>query len=141
MSMEHMHEYVKTVAAIVPAIPESGAFTATEVDTTGGYDRIQFIVQTGAVSAGSTLTCKVQNAITSGGTLADVTSAALVALDSSDASKVFVIDVPVSNSRPFYKLVGTAGVSTVAVSAVANLYKGTKTLPPDAAFATQLIVV
>ena len=141
MSMEHVHEYVKTVKAIAPAIPSSTAFTATEVVATGGYDRIQFVISTGAIAATSTLSCKVQNSVTSGGTLADVASAALAALDSGDAGKIFVIDVPVSNTRPYYKLAGTAGVSTVALSAVANLYKGTKTGPPDSSFATQLVTV
>jgi len=141
MSMEHMHQYVKTVTALDPVSVTSTAYTGAEVDSRGGFDRIQFVIQTGDIASTAGLTVKVQNSVTSGGTFADVTSAALTNLVSTDTGSVFLIDVPVSNTRPYYKLVGGSTNGAVVASAVANLYNGTRTMPPATTIYGQVKVV
>jgi hypothetical protein len=100
-----------------------------------------FILSTGAVAATGVLNVKIQNSATSGGALADITGAAIAEISTATAgSKVYVIDVPVSTTRPFMKITGAVTADTAANSIVCALYCG-KDYPVDTAYATQLVTV
>lgn len=124
----------KIVPAIVPTAGSVAAITAVEVNCTG-FDRVCYILGTGAAASGATLTLKVQEAAATGmGTPADVTGAALVNLAAATgASKVFGIDCRVNPAKPFQILVGAVGTQTFANGAVAILYEGSGTYPKVAA--------
>lgn len=130
---------VKVVPAIVPTVGSVADITAVEVDCTG-FDRVCYILGTGAAGSGATLTLRVQEAAATGmGTAADITGAALTNLAAATgASKVFGIDVRVNPAKPFQILVGAVGTQTFANGAVAILYEGSGTYPKTAA--TQAVI-
>lgn len=139
MRNTRLSDKVKAVLACVPSAGAATAMTAVEVNGTG-YDRALYILQTGAQATGGTMTLKIQDSATSGGTFADLTDAALANLGASSGSKVYVLDVPVISTRPFQKIVGVIGTDTIANSIVCILYKG-KNYPVATSYATQAIVV
>jgi hypothetical protein len=100
-----------------------------------------WLVQTGAAATGATIDFKIQSATATGGTFADVASAALTqVLAATGASKVFAIDMPVNPAKPFMIPVGVVGTDTFANSAVAILYRGTA-YPVDTTYCTELITL
>jgi hypothetical protein len=129
---------VKVVKGVVPTAGGTGAVTAVEVDGRG-YSRCMWIIATGAAATGATLSAKIQNSATTGGSFADVASAASAGLvAASNASKIHVIDHAVVSARPFMKFVGTVAVDTFANAVIAILYNGID-LPVDTAYATELV--
>ena len=125
---------MKVVPAIVPTAGSVGAITATEVDCTG-FDRVCYILGTGAAATDATLTLKVQEAAATGmGDAADITGAALTQVKAATgASKVYAIDIPVNPAKPFQKAVAACGTANVTVGAIAVLYEGSGTFPKVAA--------
>jgi hypothetical protein len=130
---------VKIVPAVVPSAGSVAALTAVEVDGTG-YNRVLWVLQTGAQAVGGTLSFKIQNAAATGGSFADQTSAALVSLGASAGSKIYTLDAPVDPTRPFMNVVGAVGTDTIANSVIAILYKGSS-YPVATTYATQAVVV
>jgi hypothetical protein len=131
---------VKMALACVPSAGAATTMTAVAVDGTG-FNRCAFVVQTGAAAAGATLDLKITQSETTGGSYTDITSAALTQLAAaSGASKVFVIDVPVLSTKPFFKISGSVGTDTFANSVMAILYRNVET-PIATTYATQYVVV
>lgn len=130
----------KIVPAIVPTAGAVKAITATAVDCTG-FDRVCYVLGTGAAGTGATLTLKVQEAaVVAMTSAADITGAALVNLAAATgASKMYGIDVRVNPAKPFQILVGDVGTQTFANGAVAILYEGSGTYPKTAA--TEAVIV
>jgi len=126
--MEELMAYVKAVPAIVPVSKNNAAIVPVEVDARN-FDRACFIISTGAFGASATFACKAQKAATSGGSLSDVTSAALTNLTTAGASKIYCLEVKVDSDKPYLKLSGTAGTSTVLHSAICLLYGGSRSYP------------
>ena len=123
MRNTRLSDKIKIVNAVIPTVGSAGAMTATVVDGTG-YDRCMFVLTTGAATTGATGTFKIQSSATSGGSYADVTSAALTNLADTDGSKQFVIDMPVNPAKLFMKVVGTTVTQPIANSTIAILYRG-----------------
>lgn len=129
MRIEKLTDYIKPVKSVAAAIPSSTAIIATAVDASAGFDRVCHVIQLGAFGAISTFDAEVLQCATAGGTFTKITGADMTGLVSTGAGKTIIIDVPVNSSYPFQKLRGTAGVSTVAVAAIAMMYNGSRTLP------------
>lgn len=138
--MSLLFDYTKIVPAIVPTAGAVDDITAVEVNATG-FDRVCYILETGAAGTLATLTLKVQeDAATGMANAANITDAALTNLAAAtDADKVFAIDVPVNPAKPFQILVGAVGTQTFANGAIAILYNGSGTFPK--AKPTQAVVV
>ena len=138
--MSLLFDYTKIVPAIVPTAGGIGAITAVEVNATG-FDRVCYILVTGAAGTSATLTLKVQeDAATSMADPADITNAKLTNLAAASGNdKVYGIDVPVNPAKPFQILVGAVGTQTFANGAIAILYNGSGTFPK--AKPTQAVVV
>lgn len=129
---------IKVVPAVVPSAGAVAAMTAVEVNGTG-YDRCMWIIFTGAAEEGATIAAKIQNATSSGGSFADITSAASAGLtDAANASKIHIIDHPIATARPFMKLVGAVGTDTFANAVIAVLYNG-KDFPVSTEYATEIV--
>ena len=133
MNAGNLHSYVKSVVAIRPVSLATAAVGTygIAVDASGGYDRAQFLITVGAMTTTTgQFGCKVRNSEATAGTYVDYTSANItkITAPSTHANKIYEIDVAVSGSKPFLKLYGTA-TKTVVVSAICNLYRGTKKLP------------
>lgn len=140
MRNRQLADKIKIVNAIIPTSGAIGAGTATVVDGTG-FGRVAFVLSTGAAAAGATIAYKVQSSATSGGSYADVASAALSSVTAAaGASKQNVIDMPVDSVKPFMKLVQTVGTDTFANSSLAILYRSTN-YPIDTAYATQIVTL
>ena len=127
----------KIVNAVVPSAGSAGAMTAVAVDGTG-YDRVLFVLSTGAATAGATGTFKITSSATTGGSYTDVSSAALTNLADTDGSKNFVIDMPIASAKPFFKVAGTTVTQPIANSTIAILYRGSK-YPVDTSYAAQVV--
>ena len=143
MNAGKLGSYVKSVVAIRPVSLATAAVGTygIAVDASGGYDRAQFIINVGSMTTTSgRFSCKVRHSTASAGTYADYTSANITSLTSpsTQANKLYEIDVEISGSKPFLKLYGTA-TKTVVVSAICNLYRGSKSLPIDAFFKESVI--
>ena len=138
--MSLLFDYTKIVPAIVPTAGAVDDITAVEVNATG-FDRVCYILGTGAAGTLATLTLKVQeDAATAMANAADITDAALTNLAAAtDADKVFAIDVPVNPAKPIQILVGAVGTETFANGAIAILYNGSGTFPKTKP--TQAVVV
>lgn len=129
MRIEKLTDYLKPVKSAAAAIPSSAAVTVVAVDASGGFDRVCHIIQLGAFGATSTFDAEITESAATGGTYTLITSSGMAALASTGAGKTVIIDVPVNADKPFQKLRATAGVSTVAVGAVAVMYNGSRLLP------------
>lgn len=131
--MEILGAYISTVSALgakACTTASSGAIAGTEVNASGGYDRARFVVALGEFATGAQIAFEVQQAATTSGTFATISGTATGTLASTNANKLIVIDVPVSGSKPFIKLKGTAYTATVYAGAICDLYRGSRALPP-----------
>jgi hypothetical protein len=129
----------KIVPAILPTAGAATDITAAAVTCTG-FDRVCYILATGAAGTGATIDLKVQEATVVGMTsAADITGAALTQIAAAGASLIYAIDVPVNPAKPFQILVGAVGTETFANGAVAVLYEGSGVYPKTAA--TQAVTV
>lgn len=139
-SLTQIPQRIKVVSAIVPTAGGTGSQTAVEVNGTG-YNRCLWLVYTGAAATGATLAVKVQSATATSGSFSDVTNAASAGLTAAaNANKVHGIDMPVSGTKPFMKLVATVAVDTFANAAVAVLYNG-HNLPVATTYLTELVQI
>ena len=140
MRNTQLADKIKIVNAVVPSAGGAGAMTAVAVDGTG-YDRVMFVLSTGVAAAGATLDLKITSSATTGGAYADVADAAITQLAAATgASKQFVIDMPVADAKPFFKVSGAVAVDTFANSTIAILYKCTN-YPVSTAYATQIVTL
>lgn len=130
--MEEILAYIKPAIAILPKSGSAAAIAATAVDARG-YGRCCFLIQTGAMGAGSGLSCAVTESATSGGAYtAHSPAAALTALvAATGTNKVYAIDIGINSDKPFLKLYGTAGTAAILHSAVALLYRGCQSVDPN----------
>ena len=124
--------------ALAAHIGTAGTMTATAVNASG-YDRVLYVVQTGAATATATLDCKMSESATTGGTYANVAASALTQVADTGGGQMHTIDVPVNAAKPFQKLVLVTGTAAFVNAAVAILYGGNHQVPTQGA--TQAIVV
>ena len=129
MRIERLTDYIKPVKSVAALVPSSTAITVTVVDASAGFDRVCHIIQLGAFGATGTFDAEVLESAETGGTYTKITGADMTVLASGGAGKTVIIDVPVNSAKPFQKLRGTAGVSTVGLAAIALMYNGSRTLP------------
>ena len=125
--IEKLSYLVNPQMGIVPASVTTGAVTAVAVDASGGFDRVCHIITVGAFTTGGTFDAEITQCDTSGGTYTLIASSGMVALTAASASKVILIDVPVSGSKPYQKIRATVA-KTVLVGAVSICYNGTRPL-------------
>ncbi len=139
MRNTRLSDKIKIVNAVVPSAGGAGAMTAIAVDGTG-YDRVMFVLSTGAATAGGSGTFKITSSATTGGAYTDVAGAALTDLADTDGSKQFVVDMPVSASKPFFKVAGTTVAQAIANSTIAILYRGLS-YPVATSYAGEAVVI
>ena len=139
MRNTQLADKIKIVNAVVPSAGGAGAMTAIAVDGTG-YDRVMFVLSTGAATAGGSGTFKITSSATTGGAYAGVASAALANLADTDGSKQFIIDMPVSKTKAFFKVAGTTVAQAIANSTIAILYRGVN-YPVSTAYAAQIVTL
>ena len=139
MRNTRLSDKIKIVNAVVPSAGAAGTMTAIAVDGTG-YDRVMFILTTGAATTGATGTFKITSSAATGGTYTDVSGAALTNLADTDGSKQFVVDMPVAAAKPFFKVAGTTVTQPIANSTIAILYRG-KSYPVATSYAGEAVVI
>lgn len=139
--MEHLNSYISTVPAIAAKSHATGAMTNTAVTAIGGYDRARFVVILGAFGTAAEANFSVTQCATSNGAYTLIAGSATDQLVTTAANKVVVIDVPVSGSKPYLKLKGTAYTQTVLAGAICDLYKGSRALPPLTTALADYVVV
>lgn len=142
MRNTRLGDKIKQVLACVPSAGAATAMTAVVVDGTG-YNRALYTLATGAQATGGTMTLKITESDASGGSYADITSAALANLGASSGSKVYTLDIPVNPAKPFQKIAGTIGTDTIANAIICTLYRPNESVkyPISTAYATQAIIV
>ena len=122
--MEEILAYVKAVPAIVPVSKSAAAIVPVEVDG-NGFNRACFLISVGAFGTGAGMTCRVNEAATSGGSQsAHSPSTSLTTVTSTSTGKVLAIDIGINSTKPYMKLYGTCGTAAILHSAVCLLYNG-----------------
>ncbi len=112
----------------------TASFTPIAVDASG-FDQVLFSSGRGA-SAGTTkgqFSTSVYDSATTGGTYALI-SGSLGTSGTSSTNTALLTEILVDPTKPFLKIYGTSsttGTAAFPVVAVANLYRGTRTLPPS----------
>lgn len=139
MRNTRLSDKIKIVNAVVPSAGGAGAMTAVAVDGTG-FDRVMFVLSTGAATAGGSGTFKITSSATTGGAYTDVADAALTNLADTDGSKQFVVDMPVAAAKPFFKVAGTTVAQAIANSTIAILYRGLS-YPVATSYAGEAVVI
>lgn len=127
-TMDRLHEQVKVVSVLTPQSVGAGTTDSSALDW-AGFDRVLYVLHSGVTTAGGTLDVKITDATTSGGTYADVASAAFVQITPSNDVGIYVLDCPVVTGRQFHKVnqVGATQASIYGITAIG--YRGTRTLP------------
>ena len=89
-----------------------GTITSSEIDVTGYYEAL-FIVSVGTMVSSSTLDCKIQAASTTGGSLSDITGAAITQQTEAggDTDSIVVGRVLCNGQNPFWKVVTTTAAA------------------------------
>lgn len=116
----------------VAAIPPLEAARAGTVNPAGGlsaaidgtnYKSGTLVVYAGNVTASTgEITAKMQASATSGGSYADITSAAITGFGPSDDNTVQYVDFDFPAGKPFVKVVLTAAEATDVSSAIVLLH-------------------
>lgn len=112
----------------------TGSWTAIEIDARG-FDKVLYSAGRGA-EVGATkgqFSTSVYDSATASGTYALI-SGSLGTSGTSSTNKALLTEILVDPTKPFLKMYGTSsttGTSLIPVVAVANLYRGTRTLPPS----------
>jgi hypothetical protein len=101
-----------------------------------GYDKALACIVRGAEAGGTkgTVTGSVYESATSGGTYA-LRTGSLGTSGTSSTATCLLIEIAVAAATPFLKIYGTAsttGTGAIPVAAVAELYRGSRILPPSA---------
>jgi hypothetical protein len=123
--------------ALAAHIGTAGTMTATAVNATG-YDRVKYVIQTGAATNTATLDCKLSECATTGGSYSNIAASALTQVADTGGGTMHIIDWPVNAAKPFQKLVLVTGTAAFVNSAIAILYGGSHGVPTQNA--TQEIV-
>lgn len=139
--MLKLKDGIETVIAVPAKNHSTGAITVSAVDASGGYGRARITMVFGAFGSNAGISLSVTEGVTAGATFTVISGSAASLVTGSGANKVLVIDVPVSNAKPFLKVKGTAGTSTVLMGAVADLYNGTRLMPPANSSIIQYVTV
>jgi hypothetical protein len=139
---------IKWTLMIPPSSGSPGTLTATEVDGTG-YSRCMCKVTTGSCvnSSGtgvvnSTLTFRMfENSVTGMSGSSVVTGGSLVNLSgaTTNQQKTYILDFPVSASKPFLKCELTVGVNYYPCAVSLGLYRSVN-YPVATSYATQAII-
>ena len=119
----------------------AGGNTGTGVISTpiaidaNGYDRVLFAIARGPEVGGTKgeVSASVYESATSGGSYV-LRAGSLGTSGTSKESTVLLIEVDVAGATPFFKLYGTAttgGTGAIPIVATAQLYRGTRVLPPS----------
>lgn len=123
---------MKVLAVLTPASRSAGAAESGVIDARG-YSRVLWIFHAGVNQTNGTQDVKITSSATSGGTYADVTSAALTQVTTSNDEALYMLDMPVDPAKPFMKLVDTVATAAGIAGASVVLYGGSRTLPPTQA--------
>ena len=126
--LEKLSYYVNPQVAVVPVSAGTGAITPVAVDASAGFDRAQFILALGAFGTNGGVDCEITESATAGGTYTLISSSGMTAVTAAAANTLVIIDVPVNTAKPYLKLRGTVSTAAVALSAVCNVYNGTRNL-------------
>ena len=114
MSLPDLAACTRAVQVLDPDANSAAAYTSSEIDVTGYYEAL-LIVNIGTLGSSATLDCKVQAASTTGGSLTDISGAAITqqTQGGTDASDSIVVGRVLCNGTdPFWKVVTTVGTAT-----------------------------
>ena len=139
--LEKLSDYVNAQSSIVPGSKSTGAVTAVAVDGSGGFDRCRHVIHIGAVGTSGGFDAEVTESATSGGSYTLIASSGMTAVTAAAANTLIILDVPVSNTKPFQKVRSTVSTAAIGLCAVAELYNGTRPLGTAQGDVTQEVVV
>ena len=118
-----------------PSLTDNADPTGLTYIDTAGYAHLRVLFQIGATDIATTAAPKLTDCNTSGGTYADITSAALAAaIDAGDDSKIFCIDVDLEGKKRYVKPAITCGDGTLGtnICILGILSTATERIPENA---------
>ena len=113
MALADLAACTRVVQVYPPDSLAASTETSSEIDVTG-YHEALLIVSVGDLGSSATLDCKIQAASTTGGSLSDITGAAITQQTQAggDSDSIVVGRVLCNAQNPFWKVVTTVGTAT-----------------------------
>ena len=117
MALADLAACTRVVQVYPPDSLAAGTDTSSEIDVTGYYEAL-LIVNIGTLGSSATLDCKVQAASTTGGSLSDITGAAITQQTQAggDSNSVVVGRILCNGTDPFWKVITTVGTAASEIS-------------------------
>ena len=112
MALADLAACTRVVQVYPPDSLAAGTDTSSEIDVTGYYEAL-LIVSIGDLGSSATIDCKIQAASTTGGSLSDITGAAITQVTDAggDSDSIVVGRVLCNGTDPFWKVITTVATS------------------------------
>ena len=144
--MHRLHQENKYVNLCAPLSIATGA-SVTPIEVNGtGFDRIGIFATHGAQAGATknTIRLTVYKASATGGTFSKVTASDGTMASTASNKIGLIIDAAIAPDKPFMKVYGTGGglgTSVMIVALHAQLYKGSRSLPPTQEYTTAPVII
>jgi len=144
--MHRLHQENKYVNLCAPlSIATGAAVTPIAVNCTG-FDRIGVFATHGAQTGATknTIRLTVYKSAATGGSYTKVTASDGTMASTASNKIGLIIDAAVDPDKPFVKVYGTGGglgTSVMIVALHAELYRGSRSLPPTQEYTTAPVIV
>ena len=112
MALADLAACTRVVQVYPPDSLAAGTDTSSEIDVTGYYEAL-LIVSIGDLGSSATIDCKIQAASTTGGSLSDITGAAITQVTDAggDSDSIVVGRVLCNGTDPFWKVITTVATA------------------------------
>ena len=117
MALADLAACTRMVQAYDPDSLAAGTDTSAEIDVRGYYEAL-LIVNLGDLGSSASIDCKVQAASTTGGSLSDISGAAITPQTQAggDSNSVVVGRILCNGTDPFWKVITTATTAASEIS-------------------------
>ena len=144
--MHRLHQENKYVNLCAPLSIATGA-SVTPIAVDGrGFDRIGIFATHGAQTGATknTIRLTVYKSAATGGSYTKVTASDGTMASTASNKIGLIIDASIDPAKPFMKVYGTGGglgTSVMIVALHAQLYKGSRSLPPTQEYTTAPVII
>ena len=144
--MHRLHQENKYVNLCAPLSIATGAAVTPIVVNGSGFDRIGIFATHGAQAGATknTIRLTVYKSATSGGVYTKVTASDGTMASTASNKIGLIIDAAIDPDKPFMKVYGTGGglgTSGMIVALHAQLYRGSRSLPPTQEYTTAPVII
>src|SRR3990172_22616 len=144
--MHRLHQENKYVTLCNPVSVATGGNVTPIAVNGSGFDRIAIFCQKGTQTGATknTIRLTVYKSAATGGTYTKVTASDGTMASTASNKIGLIIDAAIDPDKPFVKVYGTGGglgTSVMIVALHAQLYRGSRSLPPTQEYTTAPVIV